>query len=81
MAGIATTGVDAVGYNLFGSVRTNGTTAVLVKTPDKIANEDNNLILADTNLIVSGNTAIVRVLGVLGYTINWGAFAVYVTAT
>jgi len=81
ISGIETTTPAGVGYNIFGTVRTNGVAASVVGTPDKIVNEDVALIAADANLIVSGNSAIIRLTGVAGVTINWGAFAVYVTAT
>lgn len=84
VAGICAGLPGGVGYNLFGTVRTDGAglgaTAFLVGTVDKIVNEDVGMTAADTNLIVSGNNAIIRVLGVAGLTIDWGAFAVYVTA-
>lgn len=81
VTGISTVGNNAVGYNIFGTVKTDGTTATLVPTQDKIVNEDTLVVAADANIIVSGNNAIVQVLGVLGYTIDWGAFGVNVTST
>jgi hypothetical protein len=60
-----------VGYQLFGTVRTNGVAASLVGIPDKVVNEDAALAAADADIVVSGNNAIVRVTGVAGVTINW----------
>ncbi len=62
------------GYSVFGTVRTDGATASLVGTPDRIANEDAALVGAQCELVVSGNNAIVRVTGVAGLTVNWSAF-------
>ncbi len=69
------------GYSIFGSVRTTGAAAILVGTPDKINNEDAALIAGNADLVVSGNTAILRVTGVAGLTINWVVVATYVRVT
>ena len=68
------------GYNLFGTVRTDGVTATLSGTPDKIVNEEAALFAADANLIVSGNNTIIQVTGVAGLTINWVAQGIYTRA-
>jgi len=64
---------QGLGYEIFGTVRGTGAAAVLVGTPDKINNEEAGSFAADANLIVSGNNAVIRVLGVAGSTINWRA--------
>ena len=60
-------------YFIVASARTDGATASLVGLPDPTINEDAALVLADCDLIVSGNNAIVRATGVLLLTINWSA--------
>lgn len=77
VVGFETTTPAGVGYELFGTVRTTGVAASLVGTPDRIANEDAALAAAQASLIVSGNNAIVQVLGVAGLTINWSSVALY----
>ncbi len=66
------------GYSLFGSVRTTGAVAALVGTPDKINNEDPALAPGNADIVVSGNTVILRVTGTAGLTINWVVVATYV---
>ena len=72
------TGPNGAGYSLNGVTRTDGVTATLIGDSDGFEHSDTALDDADVNIIVSGNNAIVRVLGVAGLTINWGAFTVYV---
>ncbi len=72
---------SGAGYNLFATVRTDGVTASLVGTPDKIINEDAALVTGDVNVVVSGNNAILRVLGVAGLTINWRAVGLYTSVS
>lgn len=69
------------GYQVFGTARTDGVTATLIGAFSDLFNEDPSFINADANLVVSGNNAIIRVLGVAGLTISWGGFAVYVTSS
>ena len=70
------------GYNLFATVRTDGTNAFLVGTPDKIINEDVALITSDVNVVVDlSNNAIVRVLGISGRTIRWRAVGLYTSVS
>lgn len=67
------------GYFISGSVRTTGAAAVLVGTPDKIVNEEAGVTTAcDANLIVSGNNAIVQVVGINAKNINWRALSQYI---
>lgn len=69
------------GYSLFGTVRTDGATASLVGTPDKITNEDAAMTTCDSNITVAGNTVIISSTGAVGLTINWSAVATYVTVS
>jgi len=75
VAGFDSVTPAGVGYNVFGSVRTDGVTATLVGTPDKVINEEAALAAADANLVVSGNSAIVRVTGVAGLTLSWTSYS------
>lgn len=65
------------GYAIFGTVRTTGAAATLVGTPDKIVNEEATLAACNADIVVSGNTAIIRVTGTAGLTINWRVLATY----
>ena len=79
VVGYTTTGPAGVGYEITGTVRTDGTTtATLIGTPDKIVNEDASLTAGDCALVVSGNDAIVRATGVAGVTITYNAVLEYV---
>lgn len=69
------------GYSVFGTVRTDGTTAFLVGTPDKITNEDTALIACDVAYVVSGNNVILQSLGATGLTIDWSVVGYYVKVT
>lgn len=69
------------GYQVFGAARTTGLAATLVGVPDVIANEEAALLNADIDIVVAGNTAIVRVTGVALLTIDWVAVATYTRAT
>lgn len=77
ISGFESTTPAAAGYNIYGTTRTTGAAATLVGTPDKIVNEEAALNTADANLIVAGNTAIVRVTGVAALTINWNVTATF----
>lgn len=69
------------GYSLFGTVRTNGTTAFLVGTPDKINNEDAAMVPCASDITVSGNNVIISGTGATGLSIDWLAVATYVTVS
>ncbi len=58
------------GYNIYGTFRTDGTTATLVGD-QPIFNEDPALTTADAYFVASGNNAVLQVLGVTALTINW----------
>lgn len=72
-----TTDVSGGGYSLFGTVRTNGTTATLIGLPDKIINNEPSMSTSDASLIVSGNNAVLQVTGILAKVINWRAIVFY----
>lgn len=66
------------GYSLFGTVRTTGAAASLVGTPDKINNENTALIPSTADIVVSGNSVILRVTGTVALTVNWAVVGYYV---
>lgn len=68
------TGPAGAGYEVYGTVRTDGVTATLIGNQD-VFNEDASLANADAYFTVSGNNAILQVLGVALLTINWEATA------
>jgi len=72
------TGPNGAGFSINGVVRSDGVTATLVGDSDGFTHQDVALNNTDVNLVVSGNNAIIRVLGEAGLTVNWGAFTVYV---
>lgn len=77
----------AVGYNIFATVRTDGSTCTLVGTPDKIVNEDDgtggstDMTGCDANILVAANTIQFEVVGIVGSTINWNMVATYTEAS
>lgn len=71
-------GESGAGYSINGVLRSDGASVTLIGDSDGFAHSDTELDDADVNIIASGSDAIVRVLGVSGLTINWGAFSVYV---
>lgn len=80
---IKVVGFDAVtpqglGYTLVGSVRTTGAGAILIpgQTVDEF--EEIGAVLSTCQIAVAANTAIVRVLGLAGKTINWKADLEYI---
>lgn len=72
---------SGAGYSLFGTVRTDGASATVIGTPDKIVNEEAALNAANVNLVASGNNAILRVTGVAALTINWNSVGAYSLVT
>lgn len=67
-----TTTPAGAGYNVYGTIITDGATATLVGD-QSIFNENAALMAADAYFTVSGNNAVLQVLGVAGLTINWEA--------
>lgn len=78
VAGFESTTPAGAGYQIIGSVRTTGAAATLVGSPDKISHEEAAITAGDADIVVSANSAIVRVLGVAGLTIDWGARLGYI---
>ena len=74
------TDVNGDGYFISGSARTDGATAVLCGTPDKIINEEVS-DTADANMVVSGNNVIIQATGIAGKTHRWRTVATYVEVT
>ena len=64
-------------YSIEGGVRTDGATATVIGTPDKIANEEAALIACNANLVASGNSAVIRVTGTAGLTVTWKTVTYY----
>ena len=77
-AAFESTGPSGAGYEITGTVRTDGAAATVIGTPDKIINEDAALSDSDMNLVVSSNNAIVRATGVMSLTITYTALLTYV---
>lgn len=73
VSGFESTTPAAAGSQIFATVRTTGAAAVLVGVPDVISNSEAAVNTSLANVVVSGNSAIVRVTGVALLTINWGA--------
>lgn len=71
------TDINGDGYFISGSARTDGTTAVLCGTPDKIINEE-VVDTADANMIVSGNNVIIQATGITAKTHRWQSLSTYV---
>lgn len=71
------TDVNGDGYFISGSARTDGITATLCGTPDKIVNEE-IADTADANMVVSGNSVIIQATGIALKTHRWRALATYI---
>lgn len=71
----------ACGFNVFGVVRSDGLSATIVQTPDKLYNRNNAIVTSDSNLSTSGNNMILTVTGVVDYTIKWRASVTYTLVT
>lgn len=61
------------GFQIFGTVRTDGASATLVGVPDVVSNTEAALNATSATIVVSGNNAIVQVTGDTGLTIDWEA--------
>ncbi len=72
------TGPNGAGFSINGVVRSDGVTATLIGDSDGFTHQDTALDDTLVELVVSGNNAIIRVLGQNTFTVNWGAFTVYV---
>lgn len=58
-------------YQLFTGARTNGAAATAIGSVDQVVNEDAALVTGNATIVISGNSAILRVTGVAGLTIQW----------
>jgi len=74
------TDINGDGYFISGSARTDGVSATLCGTPDKIINEEVS-DSADANMVISGNNVIVQATGIAGKTHRWRTVATYVEVT
>lgn len=72
-----TTAINGDGYFISGSARTDGVTATLCGTPDKIINEE-VVDTADANMVVSGNNVVIQATGIAANTHHWRTVATYV---
>ncbi len=72
------TGNSGAGLSINGCVVSDGVTATLISDEDGFGHISSELNGVDANIIASGNNAIIRLTGVAGFSINWGAFSVYV---
>jgi hypothetical protein len=77
IASFNATDVNGDGYFISGSARTDGATATLCGTPDKIVNEE-VVDTADANMVVSGNNVIIQAQGIAAKTHRWRVVATYV---
>jgi hypothetical protein len=73
IVGYEDTGPGAARYKVNSIVYTDTAAATLVGTADTDSDESAALAAGDATIVVSGNTAIVRVTGVAGLTINFRA--------
>lgn len=65
------------GFSLFGTIRTTGAAGVMAGVPDKIVNPEGAMSASDVNLTISGNNAVISVLGIAAKTINWRTIIFY----
>ncbi len=69
------------GYEVYGTFRTDGVTAVLVGDSDSIVHEDPALVAVDFEFVASANNALFQVTGIAAKTISWVALLTYQTAS
>ncbi len=81
VAGLAPISGDGVGYTMFASAKTDGTTATVVATPFSDNDEDASLLLATLVFTSSGNNIILRATGVAGLQVRYKAIGTYVVVT
>ncbi len=71
-------GVNGAGGSLYTTVISDGVTVTVIDDTDSIAHVSVPIAAIDYNVVGSGTNAILQVTGAAGFTINWGAFSVYV---
>ncbi len=69
---------DALGYTMFASAKTNGTTASIIETPYLDVDQDASMVDASIAFVPSGNSVILQVTGVAGQTITYKAVGTYI---
>lgn len=77
VAAVSSLGAIGASYVITGGIRTNGSAATVIGTPDYIINEDVALNSANVQLIASGNNAVIQVTGVSPLAIIWAATLMY----
>lgn len=65
------------GYNLFGTIRTDGATATLVGTVDQVINEEGILVGDNATMVASGNNAIIQYTVPAGANVDITAYSHY----
>jgi len=65
------------GYGIVAAVRTTGVVSTLIPNQAIDEMEEAALIPCDASVVVVGNSAIIRVTGVLGLTVQWNVVAQY----
>ena len=78
IAGFSSTFNEGVGYAIFGTVKSVGGVASVIGTPDKIVNEDVDLVSCNAFLVASGGSAVIQVKGIAGTTVKWNVVSTYV---
>ena len=81
IAGFAIAGVGVplgAGYTIVGAVRSDGATATLLPSEAIDSFEEGALAGNAASLAVSGNSVLIQVSGVAGYTIDWNGVGSYV---
>jgi len=68
---------EGVGYTLFGGAKTDGATATVIQTAFSDNDEDADLKDATIEFIASGNSVILRAVGISGETISYAAVGSY----
>ena len=73
VSGFELAGLNGCSYKIFASAKTNGAGSAPIGVPNQIVMEDAALVAADATFTGAANTAILRVTGVAGLTIDWDA--------
>lgn len=69
---------NTVGYSIFGSAKTNGTTASIVEIPYQDIDQDSPLFTSALSIVTSGNNILFNVTGTLGFVINYRGLGTYI---
>jgi hypothetical protein len=68
---------DGNGYTITSTFQTNGTTASRVNTPFSEDDESASIVTSGVDMVASGNSAILRVTGTAGRSLNWRCVGEY----